>query len=150
MPGVVGCSHHFGRWRLNGKEMGNRWTSALADIKKEGTVWSLRFVQTGESFNSKDPDSNKNYRNENGVHQNLTFAPHPDPLSGMHCWHQKVKIEKARPEDRYGDVVVDTDKSFEVYKNWLKMTKIPAGNLRRPLWLPRPFRPDISAYQINT
>ena len=39
-----------------------------------------------------------------GVHQNLTFPVQPDPMSGMHCWHQKVKVTRAEPQDRYGDV----------------------------------------------
>ena len=27
--------------------------------------------------------------------QNLTFPVQPDPISGMHCWHQKVTLQKA-------------------------------------------------------
>ena len=38
----------------------------------------------------------------------------------MHCWHQKVRVEGAGPEDRYGDVFVDTNKSFQVYEPWLQ------------------------------
>jgi hypothetical protein len=57
------------------------------------------------------------------VHQNLTFPVHPEPVSGMHCWHQKVRVERAAPEDRYGDVFVDTNKSFQVYEQWLKRTR---------------------------
>jgi hypothetical protein len=75
----------------------------------------------------------------------------PDPVSGQHCWHQKVHVEKARPDDRHGDVIVDTAKSAGVYREWLAMTR-PApgpGNLRRPLWLPRAFKPDPSAYTIE-
>ena len=55
-----------------------------------------------------------------GVHQHLTFPVHPDPVSGMHCWHQKVRVEHAGPEDRYGDVFVGTNTSFQVYEQWLK------------------------------
>ena len=78
------------------------------------------------------------------MHQNLTFPVHPDPVSGQHCWHQKVTVSRPGPHDRYGDVVVDTNKSFEVYRKWLAMAR-PApgpGGLRRPLWLPRAFKPD--------
>ena len=66
----------------------------------------------------------------------------------MHCWHQKVKIEKAKAEDSYGDIMVDTDKSHEVYKEWLSMTKPAPGpnGERRPLWFPRALRPDDSTY----
>ncbi len=55
------------------------------------------------------------------------------------------------PDDRYGDVFVDTDKSFEVYREWLALARPAPGpdNLRRPLWLPRAFKPDASAYKIG-
>jgi len=83
------------------------------------------------------------------VHQNLTFAVHPDPVSGMHCWHQKVKVAPAQPDDRYGDVMVDTNRSHEVYRQWLRLARSapgPAG-LRRPLWFSRPVRPDSAAFK---
>ena len=34
-----------------------------------------------------------------------TFPVQPDPISGMHCWHQAVRVRKAEPGDRYGDIV---------------------------------------------
>jgi len=74
-----------------------------------------------------------------------------DPVSGMHCWHQRIVAEKARPDDRYGDIFVDTAKSREVYREWLARTK-PApgpGNLRRPLWLNRPMHPVAETYELD-
>ena len=59
---------------------------------------------------SNDPDSGRVWWSEVGVHQNLTFPVQPDPVSGMHCWHQRVRVEKAGPDDRYGDIVVDTER----------------------------------------
>ena len=46
-------------------------------------------------------------------------------------------------DDRYGDVVVDTARSMEVYREWLARTRPAPGpdGLRRPLWLKRPLRP---------
>jgi hypothetical protein len=47
--------------------------------------------------------------------------------------------------------VVDTAKSFEIYREWLAMTK-PApgpGGLRRPLWLDRPLKPTDDAYRMG-
>ena len=69
-----------------------------------------------------------------GVHQNLAFAVHPDTWSGMHCWHQRVRIERPGPNDQYGDIFVDTKRSFENYKEWLAMTRPAPGpdGLRRP------------------
>jgi hypothetical protein len=86
------------------------------------------------------------------VHQNLIFRVQPDPVSGQHCWHQKVTIAKASGDDRYGDVFVDTNKAHEQYQRWLQMTR-PApgpGNLRRPLWMPRVYRPAAEAFFITT
>ena len=68
----------------------------------------------------------------------------------MHCWHQKVRVEPGRADDRYGDVFVDTKKSAAVYAEWKALTK-PApgpGGLRRPLWLNRPQRPVDAAFRI--
>ena len=55
------------------------------------------------------------------MHQNLTHAVQPDPISGAHCWLQKVKLSRPRPEEEYGDVMVDTNKSFEVFQRWNAM-----------------------------
>jgi len=83
------------------------------------------------------------------VHQNMTFPVQPDPVSGMHCWHQKVRIEPAHPGDRYADVEVDTKKSMEVFERWLAMTRPgPVNGLRRPLWLARAVKPDPEAYRV--
>ena len=84
------------------------------------------------------------------MNQNLTFPVQPDPASGMHCWHQKVRIERSVAGDRYGDVMVDTALSRQVYEEWKGMTK-PApgpGGLRRPLHMKRPVRPVDEAYQL--
>ena len=51
------------------------------------------------------------------MHQNLTFPVHPDPVSGMHCWHQKVRIEPAAADDRHGDVFVDTNKYYRCIRS---------------------------------
>ena len=85
------------------------------------------------------------------MHQNLNFPVHPDPVSGMHCWHQRVRVERAGSDDKYGDAVVDTKASHEVYRKWLEMTR-PArgpGGLRRPLWFSRPVRPDDYAFLVK-
>jgi len=104
-----------------------------------------------EPFPSTDPDSDRVWWKDAGVHQNLTFPVHPDPVSGMHCWHQKVRVERTGPEDRYGDVFVDTNKSFQVYEQWLKKTRPAPGSdgLRRPLWFARAVRPSNEAYRLT-
>ena len=87
-----------------------------------------------------------------GVHQNLTFPVQPDPISGMHCWHQAVRVKKAEPGDTYGDIAVDTAKARDVYLQWLACTRpadrhSPDGS-RRPYWLLRPLKPSREAYRL--
>ena len=71
----------------------------------------LRYKDGVEPFESDDPDSSRICWDDPGVHQNLAFGVQPDPHSGMHCWLQKVRLEQAHADDRYGDVYVDTGRS---------------------------------------
>ncbi|NDD28503.1 MAG: formate dehydrogenase [Proteobacteria bacterium] len=150
-PGVVGCSHHLGRWRLQRDGGGERWSTAVVRIEEQGEGrYMMRQVEGIAPFVSSDKDSARIWWTDAGVHQNITFPVHPDPISGMHCWHQKVRIEKAHPGDAYGDVYVDTTKSFEIYLKWKEMTRPAPGpdGLRRPLWLKRPVRPTDEAFKL--
>jgi len=150
-PGIVACSHHIGRWRLREDQGGERWSSALVSLEQVARgQWRMRQIHGVRPFPSADPDSSRIWWEDAGVNQNLTFPVQPDPVSGQHCWHQKVRVTRAGPDDRYGDVFVDTNKSHEMYRRWLALAR-PApgpGNLRRPLWLPRAFKPATSAYII--
>jgi hypothetical protein len=84
------------------------------------------------------------------VHQNITFPVHPDPVSGMHCWHQKVRVRSALPGDQYADIHVDFAKARAVYAKWLALTRPAEGQLRRPIWLFRPVKPTLDAYQLES
>jgi anaerobic selenocysteine-containing dehydrogenase len=151
-PGVIACSHHLGRWRLKEDMGGERWSTALVDLKQLGDgKWMMRQIHGVQPFKSNDPDSERIFWEDAGVHQNLTFPVQPDPVSGQHCWHQKVKVENAGVEDRYGDIFVDTNKAHEIYKRWLEMTRPAPGpdKLRRPLWLPRAYKPAPEAYYLR-
>jgi hypothetical protein len=149
-PGVVAASHHMGRWRQEDKTGNERWSSALVNIDQLGDgKWRLRQLKGIEPFESDDPDSSRIWWKDPGVNQNLAFPVHPDPVSGMHAWHQRVTLTTAQEGDQYGDVVVDTAKSTQVFEKWLEMTKPgpgPDGN-RRPLWLDRPVKPTPDAYR---
>ena len=147
-PGVIACSHHLGRWPLAEGDGTNRIASALVDLKESNGEWQLTQLHGVQPFKSNDPDTERIWWTDAGVHQNLTFPVQPDPISGMHCWHQKVNVARARPGDGYGEVHVDTSRSHEVYKRWLAMTRPPTGEWRRPNWMLRPFRPDVSAYRL--
>lgn len=121
-------------------------------LENEGSGWALTRAQDVEPFESTDPDTMRMWWTDVGVHQNLTFPVHPDPVSGMHCWHQAVRVRRAEPGDAFGDVAVDTAKAREVYDRWLEMTKpahrhSPDGT-RRPYWMLRPVRPERQAYDL--
>ena len=149
-PGVVACSHHTGRWRMHRSIGGERLSTSLVEIERNDGTFLFRQKEGTGPFESEDPDTERIWWKEAGVNQNLTFPVQPDPVSGMHCWHQKVRVEVAHPGDRYGDIYVDTQKSVAVYEEWLEKTK-PApgpGGLRRPLWLNRPMHPVPSTYRL--
>ncbi|HET9010444.1 MAG TPA: molybdopterin dinucleotide binding domain-containing protein [Gemmatimonadaceae bacterium] len=149
-PGVVGCSHHFGRWRLHREVGGEKQCSAHVELLRRDAHFLMRQKEDVGPFASSDPDTSRIWWQEAGVNQNLTFPVQPDPVSGMHCWHQKVRVTPAAADDRYGDIAVDTSKSRAVFDEWLALTR-PApgpGGLRRPLWLNRPLRPTAEAYRL--
>jgi anaerobic selenocysteine-containing dehydrogenase len=152
-PGILGMSHHLGRWRLHEEQGGARLASALVRIRRDADgKYVMKQVHGATPFASQDPDTGRIWWSEVGVHQNLTFPVQPDPVSGMHCWHQRVRLEKAAAGDAYGDIVVDTAAAHAVYKEWMTKTR-PApgpGGLRRPLWFDRPLRPVVAAYTVSS
>lgn len=151
-PGIVACSHHMGRWKLKDKTGGQRQLMATVRLDQDDTAWKLNRLTGSAPYESTDPDTQRIWWTDVGVHQNLTFPVHPDPLSGMHCWHQAVRVRRAAPNDKYGDVFVDTARSREVYEKWMAKTRpadkvSPDGN-RRPLWMLRPMKPTVEAYKL--
>jgi len=122
-------------------------TGAEGDGDGRG-VWKLQRTDGIRTWDSSDDDTNRIWWTDTGVHQNLTFAVQPDPISGMQCWHQRVRVTPAEAGDQYGDVVVDTNKSREAYLDWLSKTRPGPGpgGLRRPLWYARPLKPTAPTY----
>ena len=150
-PGVVACSHHMGRWKL-AEDAGPRMSMATVALERSPSAQRLARAGTPGAFPSDDPDTSRIWWTDVGVHQNLTFAVHPDPISGQHCWHQAVRVTRAAAEDSYGDIHVDPERSREQYRAWLALTR-PASRhspngLRRPYWLLRPVRPERDAYRL--
>jgi len=149
-PGVIACSHHLGRWRKEGQQPNNRWSATPVRFERTGNQLLVRRLTEGlEPFASGDQDSERLWWKEVGVHQNMTFPVQPDPMSGMHCWHQVVTLEAAGPDDREGDVRVDHDKAREVWREWLEKARPGPGpgGLRRPRWLKRPLRPREELFE---
>ncbi len=151
-PGVVACSHHMGRWKLEQGE-GQRQSMATVSMQRTASSYMLRRLSGVQAHDdARDKDLSRVWWTDAGVHQNLTFPVQPDPLSGMHCWHQAVRVEKAHEGDRYGDIQVDLEKSKAHYEAWMAKTR-PAGKFspdgtRRPHWLQRPLRPSKDAYKL--
>ena len=149
-PGIVACSHHMGRWKVH--ENGQKQLMATVRLEHQDDRWGLKRETGAGPYESKDADTLRIWWNDVGVHQNLTFPVHPDPISGMHCWHQAVRVRKADPSDRYGDIHVDTARSHEVYEKWLDQTR-PASKYspngeRRPYWMLRPLKPAREFYKL--
>jgi anaerobic selenocysteine-containing dehydrogenase len=151
-PGLVAVSHHLGRWRL-GTSGGTRFSSAVATIREDGEQRSLVLEGGAAAYRSPDPDTERVWWQNVGVHQNLTHGVHPDPVSGAHCWLQRiVSIRKAAEGERYGEVHVDLARSTAVYQAWKALARSAADvspdGTRRPLWLKRPLKPVRSAYAL--
>ena len=151
-PGVVACSHHMGRWKLEGHPRGQGQMMATVALGREDAGWKMSRKNGISPYDSSDPDTMRIWWTDVGVHQNLTFSVHPDPISGQHCWHQAVHVRRAEPGDSYGDIFVDTDKAFEVYRRWLELTRgavaVSPDGTRRPYWLMRPLKPGKEHFVI--
>jgi hypothetical protein len=149
-PGVVACSHHMGRWKLTGhRQVSAGGMMATVDLQHGDDGWAMHATDRVKPYQSGDPDTARIWWSDTGVHQNLTFPVHPDPISGMHCWHQAVRVRPARPGDAHGDIAVDTAKARDIYQQWMAQTR-PAGHVspdgtRRPRWLMRPLKPTPAA-----
>jgi anaerobic selenocysteine-containing dehydrogenase len=160
-PGVVAASHHMGRWRLDDTTGTPKWGSGVSALAGPAAAygaaasaatdgrWHLSSASGVHPFESGDRDSSRVWWSDAGVHQNLTFPVQPDPVSGMHCWLQRVSVGPAEAGDRYGDIAVDTGRSMEVFREWLAKTRPGPGpgGLRRPLHFARPVKPQATAYR---
>ena len=113
-PGIVAASHHMGRWRIE-EDKARSWGAGKAKITDDGQGgWTLNRTDGIRKWKSNDGDTERVWWNDTGVHQKLTFSVQPDPISGMQCWHQRVRVTPAEKGDQYGDVVVDTNKSLSL------------------------------------
>lgn len=146
-PGVAACSHHLGRWRRPQDPNGNRFSANTVSIEDSGGKFTMKRTGGVRPFESNDPDTQRIFWEEGGVHQNAAAPIHPDPISGANCWLQNVVVEKAQPGDNYGDVYADLDKAHTVYKEWKAMAKpVQPGQPKRIPWLNRPLHPDASVW----
>ena len=142
-PGVVACSHHMGRWRLTRGRRRRALVDALVDLQEAGAgKWRIRQHPRRRAV---DERRSRLERGSGGATPACTrTSPSPcTPTRSAACTAgtKGAPCERAEPDDHYGDIFVDTAKSHEVYREWLKLTRPAPGpdGLRRPLWL-RPLR----------
>ena len=110
---------------------------ATVDLRRGDDGWAIAAPVPVAPYASSDPDSQRIWWSDTGVHQNLTFPVHPDPISGMHCWHQAVRYGPPTLRDHHGDIAVDTGWARAVYQEWLRLTR-PATRGRQTHCAGRP------------
>ncbi|MDD2791135.1 MAG: molybdopterin-dependent oxidoreductase [Sulfurimonas sp.] len=137
----------------------NSFGVPTAELQMDGKEGKLKYVAGIKPFHTKRfEDYNRDSGNIwwdglSGSWQNAVAAPHPDPISGMHCWHQKVILEPAQAGDKIGDIFVNYDNNFKVYQGWrdeLTRGLDEKSTIRRPKHIKRPWVPlSDKAYALN-
>jgi len=137
----------------------NSFGVPLAELQMDGKDGKLNYVEGIKPFHSERfADYNRDSGNIwwdglSGSWQNAVAAAHPDPISGMHCWHQKVILEPAQKGDKIGDIYVNYENNFKIYQGWRDDLTRPLNSddkLRRPQHIKRPWVPlSDKAYAVN-
>ena len=137
----------------------NSFGVPTAEMQTDGKMGKLKYVEGIHPFHSKRfAEYNKDSDNIwwdglSGSWQNAVAPTHPDPISGMHCWHQKVILEAAQPGDKIGDIQVNYENNFKTYQAWRdKLTRGLDSNseFRRPPHISRPWVPlNEQAYRVD-
>ena len=137
----------------------NSFGVPTAELQMDGKEGKLKYIKgitpfKTERFAEYNRDSgNIWWDGLSGSWQNAVAAPHPDPISGMHCWHQKVILEAAQPGDKIGDIYVNYENNFKIYQGWRdQLTRGLDENStkRRPQHIKRPWVPlSDKAYAVK-
>ena len=137
----------------------NSFGVPVAEIQMDGKVGKLKYTEGIKGFKAERfAEYNRDSENIwwdglSGSWQNAVAPAHPDPVSGMHCWHNKVILESAQPGDKIGDIFVNYDNNLKVYQAWRDtLTRGLDSNstIRRPRHIKRPWVTlDPSAYDVT-
>ncbi len=137
----------------------NSFGVPLAELQMDGKEGKLKYVEGIKPFHSKryaayNRDSDNIWWDGlSGSWQNAVAPTHPDPISGMHCWHQKVILEPAQKGDKIGDIHVNYENNFKTYQAWRDELTRPLNandTLRRPQHIKRPWVPlSDKAYAVT-
>jgi thiosulfate reductase/polysulfide reductase chain A len=115
-PKVVAIPVGFGHWAYG----------RLAQLKQrqeKGGAWGA----------TNDPDIDNNvWWDDKGVHPNAIIPVVADPIGGSQGWYDTlVKVTKAGPNDKYGDVKADWDKHMAAFKETIRYAY--TGDLHRTM-----------------
>ena len=137
----------------------NSYGVPTAELVMDGKKGLMRYVEGITPFHAdRFKDYNKDSDNIwwdglSGSWQNAVAPTHPDPISGMHCWHQKVILEPAQAGDKIGDIYVDYENNFKTYQAWRDELTRPlnaTNKWRRPRHIKRPWVPlSEKAYAVE-
>ena len=98
-PGVVACSHHMGRWRLDPGAGPDRWSSGHVDLRQaEPGRWTMRRLEGARPFASPDPDSESDLVARRGG----PSEPDLPAPSGSDLRSPRLAPEGGRPAGRTG------------------------------------------------
>jgi anaerobic selenocysteine-containing dehydrogenase len=144
---------------FSGKLGNNSFGIPTAELQMDGTIGKMKYVEgtvpfKSERFAEYNRDSDNIWWDGlSGSWQNAVAPCHPDPISGMHCWHQKVILEPAQAGDEIGDIHVNYDNNYKTYQAWRDELTRPLNSndtMRRPRHIKRPWVPlSDKAYAVK-
>lgn len=119
-PKVVAISTSAGHWEYG----------RLATLKlKQKPAWGAQ----------EDPDLKNVWWDDSGVHPNAIIPVVADPIGGSQGWMDTVvKVTKAGPNDKYGDVQGNWDRHVEAFKETIRYAY--TGDLHRKM------HPEMAAW----
>ncbi len=166
-PGVLACSHHAGRWKLKDSvnipgfehslgimSLGSPKVTMTND-GKVGTMTTTEGIHPHKAWQFKEYNRDLDdiwWNGLSGAWQNAVAPCHPDPIAGNHGWHQKVILSKAGADEKIGDIHVNYENNFKVYKAWrddLTRPLATGDTWRRPYHIKRPVKPSQKAYRVE-
>ena len=150
-PGVLGMSHHLGRWRLNEDTGGPRVASALVRISRESDGrYVMKQVHGAQPFESDDPDTGARLveRGRRAPEPHVPGAARPGER------HALLASAGAAREGRARTMLRRHRRRHQPGARGLQgmdgedAARAGPDGLRRPLWFDRPLRPVPDAYKL--
>ena len=126
---------------------------ATVKLDHEGTEWGLKRESGAEPYESSDRRHVAHLveRCRRASEHDFSGSSRSDFGNALLA-SGRARAQSAKPNDKYGDIFVDTEKSREVYQKWLAMTrpadKFSPDGTRRPYWMLRPLKPAREFYKL--